>query len=168
MFRVRLIVLAVFVPLLLYAEIPPILDSLKGRWVGNFEVTNAREELVLRFPVEHRYWVEENRLQGLATTEIDNTLLFTHSTSYLEEGELISEVNEEGAITRFIGTLKKGTLVWTPVEAGNPIRETLIQQGNSLILKIEYRQEIEDPEGELTTLTFTGLLRKTSPKNTQD
>lgn len=88
--RIFILFFAGCLPFLSVANIPPVLNSLEGRCVGDFQVVHPGGDLVLRFPVEHRYWIEEGQLRGLATAEIDGKLHFTHSASYLLEGQLPS------------------------------------------------------------------------------
>ena len=158
--RIFILLCAGCLPLFSAADLPPVLNSLEGRWVGNFEVVNSQGTRVFRFPVEHRYWIEEGQLRGLATAEIDGELLFTHSASYLLDGQLVSDVVEEGRSTRYLGTLNQGTLTWASTEAGMEVRETLMQKDEKLILKIQYQQELSHPQGERVRFEFTGLLQK--------
>lgn len=143
------------------ASMPTLLRTLEGRWVGTFEVANPDGETLARFPVEHRYWVEDRVLKGLATAEIAGKLVFSHSESFVRDHQLVSRVTSDEGLTTYSGLLRNGILTWTPVDGdAPPISETLVEKEGKRFLKIQYAQNTRDPDGNPVTLTFRGILSR--------
>ncbi len=143
------------------ASLPPILTSLEGRWIGTFEVFDPEGETLARFPVEHRYWIENFILKGLATAEIAGKLIFSHSESFVRDHKLVSRVTSDEGLTTYSGLLRNGVLNWTAVEGdAPPISETLVEKEGKQFFKIQYAQNTRDPDGDPITLTFRGILSR--------
>lgn len=164
----RFLLICALFPTFGLAAVPPIFHSLEGRWVGQFEVATAEGDILQRFKVEHRYWVEGENLKGLSTSELEGNLQFSHSVSYLDGDTLLSVVTSNGEVITYEGALVDGTLIWTPTPPGESssvqVRETLFRHDEKLYLKIEYKQMVLDADGNPLELDIAGILaREESP-----
>ncbi|MDQ8195842.1 hypothetical protein QEH59_15520 [Coraliomargarita sp. SDUM461004] len=97
-------------------EVVDYLKRYTGRWVGDFTIHSTATGYSETFPVEQRYWLEDGQLHGIAVSETDHGMQVAKSRTYIQHGELRSEVTQGKVIEQFMGVLHDAGIVWLPAD----------------------------------------------------
>lgn len=90
------------------------LKQYEGRWVGDFTIHSTATEYTETFPVEQRYWWEDGQLLGISVSDTNRGIQTARSRTFIQDGQLRSEVVTEESMEVFIGALHDGGIVWMP------------------------------------------------------
>jgi len=93
-------------------EVVDYLKQYEGRWVGDFTIHSTATEYTETFPVEQRYWWEDGQLRGISVSETNRGIETARSRTFVQDGQLRSEVVTEEALQTYIGTFHDGGIVW--------------------------------------------------------
>lgn len=95
-------------------EVADYLKQYVGRWVGDFTIHSTATDYSETFPVEQRYWWEDGQLHGISVSETNRGMETGRSRTFVQNGQLRSEVVTEASTELFIGALHDGGIVWLP------------------------------------------------------
>ncbi len=117
------------------------LHSYEGRWVGNFTIHSTATGYTENFPVEQRYWMEGQKLHGLAVIQRDAGMESTSSVTYVDGEKLVSEVKRGQTKDIYYGLRHEGGIVWLPSDMNRAndyqLKETIVEAGEKRILRTE-------------------------------
>lgn len=99
---------------LLGNEVVDYLKQYEGRWVGDFTIHSTATEYTETFPVEQRYWWEDGQLRGISVSETNRGMETARSRTFIQDGQLRSEVVTADAVETFVGAMHDGGIVWVP------------------------------------------------------
>lgn len=88
------------------------LGAFEGRWTGSFTIHSTANGFTENFPVEQQYWMEGDRLRGIAVAQRGDTLETSTSWAWVDEQKLVSEVSRGETVDRYYGALKDGVIIW--------------------------------------------------------
>lgn len=162
-------IIPLFLFLLLSALVLPadeVVDYLKryqGRWVGDFTIYSTATNYSETFTVEQRYWWEDGQLHGMSVSDTNRGMQTAHSRTFIQDGQLQSEVTQGESVERFIGVLHDSGIVWVP---GNlkrvtdyQMKESFVEEDAELYLQTEGFDSYVYQEG-LAHLVYRGRLVK--------
>jgi hypothetical protein len=96
-----------------------VVDYLKryiGRWAGEFSIHSSATGYSQVFPVEQRYWWQDGQLHGISVSETDQGIQTAKSRTFVQDGQLRSEVLQGERREAFYGVLQDGGLVWVSAD----------------------------------------------------
>ena len=161
---IKILSLLVFCPLaLLGNELIDYLKQYEGRWVGDFTIHSTASGYSETFLVEQRYWWEDGQLHGISVSDTSNGLKTAKSLTFIQEGNLQSEVITGETTERFFGFLRDGGIVWISanMERANDFQMAerfAMEEGLSLLLTEGFDTYVYQ-EG-LAHLVYRGRLLK--------
>ena len=145
------------------SELPDPVKAMEGRWNGTYEIRNPEGMILRLIQVEYQYWVEDEVLNGLAVFEQAGELSHAKSRSFMEEGQLISEIVSGGITRRFLGRLVDQAVIWEPEELerrpNRKIKETVVEREEKAFLVVDGFERILRGE-ESTMVVYKGLLER--------
>ena len=169
---IQILSLLVLSPLaLLGNELIDYLKKYEGRWLGDFTIHSTASGYSETFPVEQRYWWEDDQLHGISVSDTNNGLKSAKSLTFIQEGKLQSEVITGETTERFFGFLHDGGIVWIPADMkrANDYQMTerfAMEEGLSLLLTEGFDTYVYQ-EG-LAYLVYRGRLLKEDSKQAVD
>jgi hypothetical protein len=130
--RVLRLPLFLMFPLALSAyEIVDYLKQYEGRWVGDFTIHSTATDYSETFPVEQRYWWEDGQLHGISVSETNRGMETARSRTFIQDGQLRSEMKTDASVETYIGALHDGGIVWLPSDLKRAtdyqMKETFVQ-----------------------------------------
>jgi hypothetical protein len=98
-------------------QLQAILAGYVGHWTGNYVVTSTRGVELSRFPIDVIYVMQKNkdgRLMLTGTTSFDKKGVKTTETvtSWVEDGQILAEINHDGITELFFARTRGADLVW--------------------------------------------------------
>lgn len=101
-------------PSLQGVDLEDYLKQYEGRWLGDYTIHSTATGVTDSFPVELRYWMEGDRLLGVAVFELSDGVKTARSTTYVDGTHLVSEVKRGDDESVYLGIPKDGAIVWIP------------------------------------------------------
>ena len=158
-------------------ELRNFLTRFIGVWEGEFFIQKLDGEVLQKFPARNTFTWEETpdkfELKGNAVFSIGDKMELSESTTYLKDGQVISEITQNDKTTVFSGTvdLEKLTVTWVPYdEDGIPgqktIEKILYDEDGTHILTSGF--ETVPVDDSLVTFAIKGSVRRLAfhPDNT--
>jgi hypothetical protein len=103
----------------LLSQADEVVDYLKryvGRWAGEFSIHSSATGYSQVFPVEQRYWWQDGQLHGISVSETDQGIQTAKSRTFVQDGQLRSEVLQGERLEVFYGVLQDGGMVWVSAD----------------------------------------------------
>ena len=97
-------------------ELLEYLKRYEGRWVGAFTVHSTATGYSETFSVEQHYWWEDGQLHGISVSETSRGIQSGQSLTYIQDGQLQSEVIQGDSKAYYIGLLHDSGIVWLPAD----------------------------------------------------
>ena len=169
---IQILTLLVLSPLaLLGNELIDYLKRYEGRWLGDFTIHSTASGYSETFPVEQRYWWEDDQLHGISVSDTNNGLQTAKSLTFIQDDKLQSEVITGETTERFFGFLRDGGIVWIPADMkrANDYQMTerfAMEEGLALLLTEGFDTYVYQ-EG-LAHLVYRGRLLKEDSKQAGD
>jgi hypothetical protein len=149
-------------PLALSAnEIVDYLKQYEGRWVGDFTIHSTATDYSETFPVEQRYWWEDGQLHGISVSETNRGMETARSRTFIQDGQLRSEMITEASVETYIGALHDRGIVWLPSDLKRAtdyqMKETFVEADGKRRLHTDGFDSYVYQEG-LAHLVYRGRL----------
>ena len=148
-------------PLFAGTDLESHLRQFEGRWAGDFVLSSPQTGNEERFPVEQSYWWDDGVLRGISVFERNGEMGSASSRSYVVGDRLVSEVEREGKIERYIGIRTESGVIWVPAATGrlteHQVKESIVREGAVRYLLTE-GFDTYVVEGRATQLIYRGKL----------
>ena len=142
-----------------------------GRWVGDFTIHSAATGYSENFPVEQRYWIQEDKLHGISVSETDRGMQTATSITYTKEGKLCSEVTRDKETEAYWGLPHDDGIVWLSVDLARASdyqqREFFTEEAGELWLETEGFDTFIFQEG-LARIIYRGRMKKVADAASAD
>ncbi|MGZ0707727.1 hypothetical protein ACWPKO_05275 [Coraliomargarita sp. W4R53] len=142
-------------------EVVDYLKRYEGRWVGDFTIHSTATGYNQTFPVEQRYWWEDGQLHGISVSETDSGIQTAKSRTFIQDGELESEVTQGETSERFFGVLHDTGIVWLPEDPKRvtdyQMTEAFVTEDGQLLLNTDGFDRYVYQDG-LAHLVYRGRL----------
>lgn len=113
----------------------------EGRWVGSFTLHSTATGYTETFPVEQQYWMDGERLHGVAVIDRNSKIQTAKSVTFILKGKLVSEITRGEETERYIGVLNEGGILWLPGvflrAKDHQLMETIVIEDEEMRLKTE-------------------------------
>jgi hypothetical protein len=144
-------------------EVIDYLKGYQGRWVGDFTIHSTATNYSETFPVEQRYWWEDGQLHGVSVSDTNRGMQTAHSRTFIQDGQLQSEVTQGETVERFIGVLHDSGIVWLSANLQRvtdyQMKESFIEEDGELCLLTDGFDSYVYQEG-LAHIVYRGRLVK--------
>jgi len=97
-------------------EVVDYLKGYQGRWVGDFTVHSTATGYSQTFPVEQRFWWKDGQLHGISVSGMDRGIQTAKARTFIQDGQLRSEVIQDETKESFVGVLHDEGIVWIPAK----------------------------------------------------
>ncbi|HAV12962.1 MAG TPA: hypothetical protein DCX06_05640 [Opitutae bacterium] len=142
-----------------------VLRKYEGRWVGHFTIHSTATGYTETFPVEQQYWMEDEKLHGIAVLQRQTGMESSRSVTYILKDKLVSEITRGENIEtaeKYWGLAHEDSVVWLPenMQRANDhqIKESIVIEGGEMLLTTEAFDSYVFKDG-LAHIVFKGSLK---------
>lgn len=133
-----------------------------GRWLGDFTIHSGATGYTETFPIEQRYWWEDEQLHGLSVAETDRGIEAASSRALILDGKLRLEVTRGEEVEGYWGVLHDGGILWLSEDLTRAtdyqMKETFVEENGVRALHSDGFDTFIY-EGGLAHLVYRGRLR---------